>query len=294
MQKLLFIYNPRAGKGKIQEALAPVLEVFTKAGYQVTVRPTQGRKDATLTVVRWGPAFDRIVCCGGDGTLNEVVTGLLRLKNPPVLGYIPTGSTNDFAKNLGLPNKIVDAAACAVSGTPRAIDVGALNGTPYIYVAAFGLFTDVSYDTPQELKNAFGHLAYVLAGITKLSSVRSYRMKVEYDGGVIEDEFIYGMVSNTVSVGGFRGIQPDRVVLDDGLFEVMLVRKPKNLVELNSIAQALIEQVPHGNVIGFQTPRVKFTGEESIPWTLDGEFGGDHREARVDNLSHAITIVYGK
>ena len=242
MKRLLFIYNPQAGKGLIKPHLANVVDTFTKAGYLVTVWPTQGKEDATHVAARQGWWYDRVVCCGGDGTLSETVSGLLTLDTPPVLGYIPAGTTNDFAKNLGLPRGVEKAAAVAAEGTPRPCDMGRFNDRTFVYVAAFGVFTDVSYDTPQEFKSAFGHLAYVLEAATKLGDLgRGYHLTVEHDGGTLEGDFIYGMVTNTNSVGGFQIFPASQVSLDDGVFEVVLVRQPKNVADLQD---ALVSLVP--------------------------------------------------
>lgn len=294
MKKLLFIYNPHAGKGTIRQRLGDVVDRFAAAGYQVTLHPTTGPKDATRAALDEAPLYDHVVCCGGDGTLNEVVTGLLQLEHPPVLGYLPAGTTNDFSKNLHLPGRILAAADCAVSGVPRPCDLGLFNDRNFVYVAAFGAFTDVSYNTPQQVKNIFGHLAYILNGVSKLGSLKPYHLKVEYEGLCLEDDFIYGMVSNTVSVGGFKGLDPRMVQLDDGLFEVMLVKMPRTLAELNTIVTALVQQKPDGNVIGFHTSHVVFSSPIPLPWTLDGEFGGDPMVAEVQNLPRAITFMQGK
>lgn len=297
MKRLLFIYNPQAGKGVIKPHLANVLDTFTKAGYLVTVWPTQGKADATHVAARQGWWYDRIVCCGGDGTLSETVSGLLTLESPPALGYIPAGTTNDFSKNLGLPRGIEKAASTAVEGVPRPCDMGKFNDRNFVYVAAFGVFTDVSYDTPQEFKNAFGHLAYVLEGATKLGDLgRGCHMTVEHDGEALEDDFVYGMVTNTNSVGGFKIFPPSQVSLDDGVFEVVLVRQPKNVAELQDAFLALAKQDASGSrqVAAFHAKRLKFTAAEAVPWTLDGEYGGAPKSAVIENLSQTITLVWGK
>lgn len=294
MKKLLFLYNPKAGTGRIRQRLGDIVERFVPHDYEVTLHPTQSRGDATDYIARRGEGFDRIVCGGGDGTLNEVVAGLLKLENPPVLGYLPTGTTNDFSRTLKIPTNLVAAADCAVMGTPKKVDVGLFNGRSYIYVAAFGLFTKASYATPQNMKNALGHLAYVLQGAAQLTSIKPIHMKVEVDGQTVEDDFIYGMASDTVSIGGFRGIQSDQVKPDDGKFEVVLVRMPKSVNDLNSIITALRTQTPNDFVIGFAADQVRFTSEEDVPWTLDGEFGGNHREVEVSVLHRAVTIVTGE
>ena len=297
MKRLLFIYNPQAGKGLIKPHLANVVDTFTKAGYLVTVWPTQGKEDATHVAARQGWWYDRVVCCGGDGTLSETVSGLLTLDTPPVLGYIPAGTTNDFAKNLGLPRGVEKAAAVAAEGTPRPCDMGRFNDRTFVYVAAFGVFTDVSYDTPQEFKSAFGHLAYVLEAATKLGDLgRGYHLTVEHDGGTLEGDFIYGMVTNTNSVGGFQIFPASQVSLDDGVFEVVLVRQPKNVADLQDALVSLVRQNHEESrqVAGFHTSKLKVTAAEALPWTLDGEYGGDPEVARIENLHKAITLVWGK
>lgn len=296
MKKLLFIFNPHAGKGAIRGHLPGVLDAFTRAGYLVTAYPTQGKADATRVAAELGEQFDRVVCCGGDGTLSETIFGLLSLEAPPSLGYLPAGTTNDFSRNLHLPKTLEDAARVAVTGPVRRCDVGRFNEKTFIYVAAFGAFTDVSYDTPQEFKNAFGHLAYLLEGVTRLTSIKSYNVSITYEGGTVEGDFIYGMVSNTVSVGGFRGLPTGEVSLDDGLFEVLLVRRPKTLTELHSIATALLQQktMENGAVISFPASKLQITSPEPLPWTLDGEFGGDPLTAEIENQYQAIELVWGE
>lgn len=296
LRKLLFIYNPHAGKGLVRGKLAAILDTFTQAGYLVTAYPTQRKADATHIAAKLGKRFDRVVCSGGDGTLSEVISGLLTLDMPPMLGYIPAGTTNDFAKNLHLPNGMERAAWTAVHGVPRAADMGEFGEQTFVYVAAFGAFTDVAYDTPQNVKNMFGHLAYLLEGMGRLGSLKSYRLSVEHDGGVEEGDFIFGMVSNTVSVGGFRGMPTSKVKLDDGLFEVLLIRMPTTPIELQDIVLSLARQsvVGGGTVTAFHSARLKVTGAEPLPWTLDGEYGGAPETVEIENLPRAITLVWGK
>ncbi len=296
MKTLLFIYNLHAGKGAIRPRLAGILDVFSKAGYLVTAYPTQGKADATRAAARLGPGYDRVVCAGGDGTLSEVISGVMEGEKRPVLGYIPSGTTNDFSRNLSLPRGMEKQAAAAVCGIPRPCDIGRFNGRPFIYVAAFGAFTDVSYDTPQEFKNTFGHLAYFLEGMGRIGSIKGYPLTVEYDGGVLRGDFIFGMVCNTVSVGGFKGLPSRDVRLDDGLFEVVLVRQPKSAADLQAILRILTLRVPSpdGPVAAFHTSAVTVTCAGNLPWTLDGEYGGAPETADIQNCRHAVTIVCGK
>lgn len=297
MKRLLFIYNPQAGRGIIKNHLAAVADLFTKAGYLVTVWPTQGKEDAAHVAAQQGWWYDRVVCCGGDGTLSETVSGLLTLDQPPVLGYIPAGTTNDFSKNLGLPRGVENAAATAAAGVPRPCDMGRFNERTFVYVAAFGIFTDVSYGTPQHFKSAFGHLAYVLEGATKLGDLgRSHHLKAVYDGGELEGDFLYGMVTNTSSVGGFKIFPPSQISLNDGVFEVVLIRQPRSLADFQETLLALARQSTgaSGRVEAFHTSRLTITAQDPIPWTLDGEYGGAPETAKIENLHKALTLVWGK
>lgn len=294
MKRLLLIYNPQAGKKRIAQKLHDVVYLYTTAGYEVTVHPTLFRGDATRIAAELGTQYDHVVCCGGDGTLNEVVTGLMTRRDQlATLGYIPAGTTNDFSKTLKLPADLMKAARIAVEGSPSLCDVGEFNGRTFVYVAAFGVFSEVSYATPQSSKNALGHLAYVLGGIKSLTQLRPCHMKVTHDGETIEGEFIYGMVTDSISVGGFRGVKKEHVKLDDGLFEVMLVKNPQTPEELTTILNALMTKKPDGNVIGFQSGDITFESREQVAWTLDGEFGGDTQLAHVSNVPRAIRIMRG-
>lgn len=298
MNRLLFIYNPTSGTGQVKGSLSPVLDVFTKAGWLTTAYPTQCKGDAARMARELAPQFDRVVCAGGDGTLSEVVSGLTALKDPPPLGYVPFGSTNDCAATLRLPRKPREAALVAAgTGVPVPIDTGRLNGRPFIYVAAFGAFTKVAYDTPQELKNTFGHLAYIFAGIASLPTIAPYRMRVEYDGQTLEDDFYFGMVSNSQSIGGMKPPKVEQVVLDDGLFEVLLVKKPLSVADLTDGLQALVNLSPadrSGVLVQFQARQLTFTCEQPVPWTVDGEFGGSQTVNRVENCRKSLKIIRGE
>lgn len=291
-KKLLFIFNPCSGKGQIKNKLMDIIDIMVKAGYEVTVHSTQNREDAMRKVKEEAKDYDLVVCSGGDGTLDEAVTGMMQSEKKVPLGYIPAGSTNDFANSLKIPKNILKAAHVAVEGRTFPVDVGYFNGDSFIYIAAFGLFTDVSYQTSQELKNILGHAAYILEGAKRLHNIPSYKMRVEYDGNVIEDEFAYGMITNSVSVGGFKKLTGKNVLLDDGLFEVTLIKMPKNPVEWNEILVCLTSLKDDSDLIyTFKTDCVKFLTEDVIPWTLDGEFGGDHKNVIVKNVHKALEIM---
>ena len=292
MKKMLFIYNPKAGKAQIRNKLADILDVFTKGDYEITVYPTQKSEDAMEKTRDRSKDYDIVVCSGGDGTLDEVVTGMIRSGFRTPIGYIPAGSTNDFGGSLGLPKNMVHAAETIVKGNDFACDVGSFNQDIFVYIAAFGLFTDVSYETGQDMKNVLGHMAYLLEGMKRLPAIRSYPMRVTYDDTTIVDDFIFGMITNSVSVGGFKRITGKNVKLDDGVFEVTLIKTPKNPIALQEIIAALlIEQVDTKHMYTFKTKKITFDSVEEIPWTLDGEFGGEQDYVEIENVQKAMEIM---
>ena len=292
MKKMLFIYNPNSGMGLLKPKLSDVLDIFVKGGYEVTVYPTQKYHDAVRKMGEYEEQYDLVACSGGDGTLDEVVTGMMKREDKVPIGYIPAGTTNDFASSLHISKNMLEAADTVVNGVPFACDVGEFNEDYFVYIAAFGLFTDVSYETKQSMKNVLGHLAYILEGTKRIFNIPSYRIKVTHDGETIEDEFIYGMVTNSRSVGGFKGITGKNVVFDDGKFEVTLFKTPRNPMELNEILGAMaLRKINPKRMYSFKTNEVHFETEEEIPWTLDGEFGGVHEEVVVKDCQKALEIM---
>lgn len=290
-EKMLFIYNPRAGKAQIRSNLLDIIDIFVKAGYEVTAYPTQAAGDAVKAVRERHEGFDIVVCSGGDGTLDEVVTGMMQCDDKIPIGYVPAGSTNDFASSLKIPKNMIKAADVVVNGKNFACDIGKFNNNNFIYVAAFGIFTDVSYETNQDIKNVLGHTAYLLEGVKRLPAVRSYALKISYDNEIIEGDFIYGMITNSYSVGGFKGITGKEVLLDDGLFEVTMIRKPLNPVDLNKIIRALVDKrAKSEHIYTFKTSHLTLESEEIISWSLDGEFGGEHKKAVIENQRKVLNI----
>lgn len=291
-KKMLFIYNPRAGKSQIRSNLLDMIDIFVKAGYEVTAYPTQAQGDGIKAVTeRQIGYYDMIACSGGDGTLDEVVTGMMQCEKRLPIGYVPAGTTNDFAGSLGIPRSMEKAARVIVDGRSFRCDVGGFNENIFVYIAAFGLFTDVSYETRQDMKNVLGHMAYVLEGMRKLSKVKSYALKVTSGDKVIKGDFIFGMITNSLSVGGFKKITGDNVKLDDGVFEVTLIRRPGNPVELNTIMAALLNRNINTDLMEcFTASDLQIESEEEIAWTLDGEFGGRHSRAEIRNYKQALEI----
>lgn len=254
--------------------------------------PTQGRLDATDVVVKKAKDFDLIVCSGGDGTLDEVVTGMLQLDKKIPIGYIPAGSTNDFARSLRISNDMEKAAQGIVDGRFYSCDVGRFNDDCFIYVAAFGLFTDVSYETDQNIKNVLGHAAYLLEGAKRLSTVTNYEMKIICDDQVYEGGYIYGMVTNSRSVGGVSRLTGKTVDLNDGYFEVCLIKSPRNINDLNKIILAILDdRVESEYMQCFKAQQITFKCQVEVPWTLDGEFGGKHTQVDIKNDFQALDLI---
>lgn len=292
-KRMLFIYNPRAGKAQIRSNLLDIIDTFVKADYEVTAYPTQKSGDAIQAVINRRDGYDMIGCSGGDGTLDEVVTGMMQCDKRLPIGYVPAGSTNDFANSLKIPKSMKKAADVVVEGKEFSCDIGEMNGDYFVYVAAFGIFTDVSYETNQDVKNVLGHAAYLLEGVKRLPMIQSYLLRITHDDQVIEGEFLYGMVTNSESVGGFKGITGQNIVLDDGEFEVTLIRKPTNPIELNNIILAMVDKrVNSEHIYTFKTSNLTVESLEGpIAWTVDGEFGGDHQKACIKNHKQALKIM---
>lgn len=294
MQKMLFIYNPKAGKGVIRTKLSYILETFGQADYEITVHPTRGASEAVQIAAARGGDYDLVVCSGGDGTLNEVVTGLQQGGHATTVGYIPAGSTNDFGSSLGIPKQMQNAARAVIEGEVFHCDLGRLNEGYFVYVAAFGVFTEVSYKTSQESKNMLGHLAYILEGMKSLGNVKNWELRFESREQSGQGKFLYGMITNSNSVGGFKGITGRDVTLNDGEFEVTLIRDPENIIEWPAIINAVLTGEKNNNIISFKTAQIKFFSEEEVPWTRDGEYGGSYTHATIVNLPKALPIVVAK
>ena len=285
MKRMLFVYNPNSGMGLLKPKLSDVIDTFVKGGYEVTVYPTQRSQDAVRKVSEYTEEYDLVACSGGDGTLDEVVTGMMMRENKTPIGYIPAGTTNDFASSLHISKNMLEAADTIVTGTPFSFDIGQFNDDYFVYIAAFGIFTDVSYETKQSMKNILGHMAYILEGTKRLFNIPSYKIKVTHDGETIEDEFIFGMVTNSRSVGGFKRITGENV-------EVTLFKTPKNPVELNELLGAIVmRQINSDRIYSFKSGEVRFESVEAIPWTLDGEYGGTHEEVVIKNKNQALQIM---
>lgn len=293
MKKVLLVVNPRAGQRKVDRLLMKIIDIFNRSDYEVITHITAASGDCENMVLHYANAIDLVVCCGGDGTFNETVSGVLRSGVDIPVGYIPAGSTNDFANSLDLSTNILRAAKDIVSGRAERFDVGTFAGRHFSYVASFGAFTRTSYSTPQSVKNALGHLAYVLGGIQELSHIKPHHLRFELpDGRSIEDDFIFGAVSNSTSVGGILTLAPDRVDMADGLFEILLIRAPKDLKELTECLVALQKQTYNCAMITFlSTPSVTVTAPEAMDWTLDGEQQKGMANIHIQCLHQKLQLV---
>lgn len=291
MKKLLLIINPTAGRMKVKYELLPIISLMNAEGYEVTVQVTQYRGQAReLAAAVEG--YDRLACAGGDGTLNEVICGLLEGGKSVPLGYIPCGSTNDFGSSLSLPKDILEAARNVVCGEPKGVDIGRFGDRYFSYVASFGAFTRSSYAAPQNLKNVLGHFAYILQGIRDLSTIRREHVRVETEEGVYEDDYILGAVTNSLSVAGIITLNANLVSMNDGKFEIMLIRFPKNPGQLNQIIQALLSQNYDCDMMTFvSTERAVIYADPAMDWTLDGERAEGRECVEVTNLREAVNII---
>ena len=290
-KKMLFVFNPKAGKGQIKANLLDVVNLFNQNDYEVLIHATQYPKDAYEKTKEYADKVDLIVCSGGDGTLDEVVAGIMEIGSSIPVGYIPAGSTNDFANSLFIPKNMVEAAKAIMEERIYQCDIGTFNESAFAYIAAFGIFTDVSYATDQDLKNILGHLAYLLEGAQRLLDIRKYSMKITTDELEVEGDFIYGMITNSRSVGGFKNLTGKNVDMDDGLFEVTLIRMPKNPMELQEILRALLMREDNSDLIySFKSKKIKIESEEPVPWTLDGEYGGNPTIVEIENKHKALNI----
>ena len=293
MKKMLFIMNPISGQKKAAKFLPEIISLFNRADYEVITYLTGCQGDATRMAALQGGDVDIVVCCGGDGTFNETITGLLENDIQVPVGYIPSGSTNDLANSLKLSSNPLKAAQDILEGTPAVYDVGKFGSRYFSYVASFGAFTQTSYTTPQSIKNLLGHTAYVLSGISELSQIRKEHVRMEIDGEIVEDDFLFGAISNSTSVGGVLTLDPKVVNMSDGLLEILLVRAPHNLTEITECLQAFQAQ-DYNNcaMVTFRSARrIRILANPSMLWTLDGEREEGHWEVVAENLHHAIRLI---
>lgn len=295
MENMLMIINPVSGRGVLKQKLWKILNIYSSKGIITNVLFTGKRGDATEFAKNCPDEIETVICAGGDGTLNEVISGLMQNPHPHKLGYIPVGTTNDLAKSLGISKDPVRAAEDIIDGNSEKIDIGSFSGRHFNYVASFGAFTDASYNTPQSAKNLLGHFAYVLQGIKSVAHIRPYKVKFTFDDTVLEGDFIFAAISNTTSIGGVLKLKDTLVALNDGKFELLVVKKPKNLIELKKILGEVMSQKFSGDLVSlFHTSEVKVECEEPFDWTLDGECHHGSVFEEIENINNAINLILPK
>lgn len=292
-KKLLYILNPTAGKAKIKNTLCDIIDIFIKNEYEVHIHTTQKKNDAYEVALKKLQDYDLIVCSGGDGTLNEIIHAYMEKQCKKAFAYIPTGTTNDFATTIGLSKSPQKCATQIMQGKVNAIDIGDINQIPFVYIAAFGVFTDVSYTTPQASKNILGHSAYVLEGMKQFMNMKEYALKITYDDQVIEDKFCYGMITNTMSVGGIHFFNEKDIQLNDGYFECMFIKRPNNPLDLQQLFQAFITKdlSKCSRVKICKAKQIKIDSENALSWTVDGEYAGDMNQCTITNHQSALRII---
>ncbi len=295
MKKLMMIVNPSAGRGGYRYYFGEAMKTLADGGFRTELFFTGGPEDATEFARAYAAEFDTVACIGGDGTLSEVIGGLMKIPNPPPIGYIPMGTTNDVASTIGLPkNDTIGAARRIVEGTPHPFDVGGFGKDRYFaYIAAFGAFTEVSYATPQDQKRALGHLAYVLQGAQQLGKIEKLPVRVEYDDGVFEGELVYGSMSNSTSVAGIVRLRDEMVSLGDGMSELVLVQDPGTIDAYGEMITAVLTRSFDSRYLKvIQTRHARFIFDRPVAWTRDGEDGGKHRELELCNYHAPVRLIF--
>lgn len=289
----LIVINPYAGRQKFKNEIENIKKTFEEKGFNATVITTENKESVSELLTENGGEYDLVICAGGDGTLSETVSSVINTKTDISMGYIPAGTTNDFANSIGIPKKLEEAAGFITSRQPKPLDVGKFGEKYFIYVASFGAFTATSYNTTQDLKNSIGYLAYLVEGVKELPSIKSYHVKVKTDEAEFEDDYIFGAVSNSLSIGGIIKLNESQVDFADGKFELSLVKMPKNLIELSQILISLGNGDYNNDFITFvHTKKAEFTCDEAIPWSLDGEYAQGGTNVVIENLNGKLSMIY--
>ncbi len=296
-KKLLLIMNPKSGVMLAPKYLSEIVERFSRAGYLTQVLMTTARGDAREFAVNYGGDVDVVVVSGGDGTLNEVIDGLIASGHHTDIGYIPSGSTNDFANSIGLSKSIFDCTDTIINGSPRSIDIGSFNGRHFSYVASFGAFASTTYQVPQNLKNLLGHAAYVLGGIKDIASIRAIHARITSDPGtaqeaVYEDDYLLGTVCNSLSIGGILNLEKLDVDMNDGFMEVLLVKMPGDIISLSEIVISMLNgSFKSSQIEAFSAKDVIVEIDEKTHWTLDGEYEEGARFCEIHTIESAVSVI---
>ena len=294
-KQVLLIVNPNAGRGKVQKRIPEIKEDLMKTGYDVDIINTRKNFSAKDIITEYNKKPDIVICCGGDGTVNDLVSAVMSLEDKPKISFIPLGTINDFARTIGLSRKKFFTQGILNNYSEKKSDIGKINEKYFNYVAAFGAFTAVSYVTSQKLKKILGKFAYFIVAVKYLFKIRSYKINLNIDGEKIEKECIYGSVSNSKSIGGFQWFRKRDIAINDGKFEVLLIKKPKHKIQYISIVfDILFRRYQSNNFFYRQGSKIEITSEKSLSWTVDGEFGGRTKDAKISNCKEAITFIVPK
>ena len=294
-KQVLLIVNPNAGKGKVQNRIPEIQEDLIKTGYKVDIINTKKNFSAKDIIKKYNKKLDIVICCGGDGTVNDLVNAVMELEERPKISFIPLGTVNDFARTIGLSRKKYFKRGILENYSETKSDIGKFNGKHFSYVAAFGAFTPVSYVTNQKLKKCFGKIAYFIVGIKYFFKIRTHKINLNIDGEELEKECIYGSVSNSKSIGGFRWFRKRDIAIDDGKFEVLLINKPKHQIQYISIVfDILFKRYQSKNFFYKQGSKIEITADKSLSWTIDGEFGGRAKKTKISNCKEAVTFIVPK
>ena len=291
-KQILLLLNPVAGKGKGKERLFEIIDRLYSHGYQVTAIPTDIDGKANLILQNEWHNYSKLVCVGGDGTLSGAVNAYIAGNCEIPMGYIPLGSTNDFAATLGISKKLLDACDRIAESEPKFIDVGKFNDRYFSYIACTGLLTEVSYMTSQQLKNMLGHNAYLLKGVFALKNAKKIRYTVKTDSETIEGDYLFASVSNTEKAGGVFKFPKGEIQLDDGYFELTLLKAPNGIYEMTTLINDLINGKVKGS--SFVKRKVRHaTIEINQPrgWSLDGENGGMTQSANISVVENKLLFL---
>lgn len=295
MEKLFLVVNPKSGRAMAKSKLLGIVNTLTQGGYSVTVYPTACKNDATRVITELGEEYKTIVCCGGDGTLNEVITGMMNNKNKYRLGYIPLGTLNEWSSSLKISRNPIKAAEDIIGGDTVALDIGKINDSYFAYTASFGAFTSASYSAPQDVKNILGQSAYFFEGIKSISNIKPQKICFNIDGREVSGNFIFGSISNSLSMGGIIKLDRNTVKLDDGLFEIILIENPASIADFNDILDGILKQdYKRKNILPFTAKKIEMTNCENVDWTLDGEHFKGTEHITVENINKAIDFILPK
>lgn len=293
--RVLVIINPASGRGNITEYIDEIRKNLEEKDMEVNLKITKKEYNANHIVKDNINESDLILVCGGDGTFNETISALMELNISDMsIAYIPTGTTNDLAKSLNMPEKDISITKKLLESKARRLDVGQFNENKYFcYIAAFGVVTDVAYKTSHKAKNKYGKFAYYIRALFELIKIPTYKTKITFDEEELEGEFVYGGISNSESIAGFKWFDKEDVDLSDGKFEALFIRKPKKLSGYFRLISDFRNKdyMSNRDFVYFKANKITVTTAQKVDWTIDGEFAGNMNFANIENKNKAIELV---